>query len=71
MKVEYVRDPYNRLIGMVEYWDNGDWMIKEFPSQKILGFYRKSIDMTTDFYGRWLSKGNTAMSLLYTQNQQK
>jgi len=65
VKTEYIRDPYNIIIGIVEYLDNGDKRVREFPSQKILGFYMKSTDTTTDATYRILSQGDTVISLLY------
>lgn len=61
----YVRDFYGVILGVVEDRDNGDQIFRAFPSRQILGYYRKSIDRTTDFYGRILSKGNTGISLIY------
>lgn len=65
----FVRDFYNKLIGIVETLPNGDKVVRDFNSRKILGYYRKDTDCTTDFYGRILSKGDTAISLIYTNNK--
>lgn len=65
MQTEYIRNFNGSILGILETQANGDQIVREFPSQRILGFYRKKEDHTTDFYGRILSRGNTVISLLY------
>lgn len=65
MKEEYIRDFSGMIIGIVEYKDNGDQVVRSFASRQILGYYRKAENHTTDFLGRILSRGNTAISLIY------
>ncbi len=69
---EYIRDfQTRRLIGIVRTLRNGDIEVREFSSRRILGFYRKSLDTTTDFYGRKLAKGNCAVGLIYDNFNKK
>lgn len=63
---EYIRD-YNtkQIIGIIRTENNGDQAAIDFATRKILGFYRASRDVTTDFIGRILTKGNTVVALIY------
>lgn len=64
---ETIRDWTGCILGYVDTESNGDKTVRAF-SGVILGYYRKSRDVTTDFYGRVLTKGDTAVSLIYSQN---
>ena len=66
MNEEYIRD-YNtkQIIGIIRTENNGDQAAIDFATRKILGFYRASRDVTTDFIGRILTKGNTVVALIY------
>jgi hypothetical protein len=65
IKEEYIKDFQGRPLGILRYQDNGDIEAVEFMSRKIIGFYRKSLDRTTDFLGRIIAQGNAAVSLIY------
>lgn len=65
MHTEYIKNFDGSILGILETKANGDQVIRDFPGQRILGYYRKKEDHTTDFYGRILSRGNTVVSLLY------
>mgnify|MGYP004650998645 CR=1 FL=1 len=60
---ETVKDFHNRIIGYYIYKDNGDIEARD-ALNKILGYYRRHTDTTTDAYNRILSRGNTIGSLL-------
>lgn len=62
---DYIKDFQGRIIGILRYKANGDIEAVEFASRKIIGFYRASIDRTTDFVGRVIAQGNAAVSLIY------
>ena len=63
---EYIRDFNTRqIIGIIKTESNGDKVAIDFATRKILGFYRASRNVTTDFIGRVLTKGDTVVSLLY------
>lgn len=70
-KEEYIRD-FNtkKILGIIKTESNGDQVAIDFPSRKILGYYRVKYDYTTDFYGRILTHGNNVRAFIY-QNQVK
>ena len=69
---EYIREfPSQKIIGIVKTESNGDKLVMEFPSRRILGYYRARGDVTTDFYGRIIAKGDSAVSLIYTAKANK
>lgn len=71
-KEEYIRDFNSRkIIGILRTLNNGDIEAREFSSRRVLGYYRKAVDTTTDFYGRMLTKGNAAVGLIYDQHLKK
>jgi hypothetical protein len=61
---ETIRDYAGRFIAIYEYHDNGDITVRDWQSRMILGFYRKSRDVTTDFYGRIIARGNAIGMLI-------
>lgn len=71
MQEEFIKD-YNtrRTIGILRTQANGDQVAIDFVTRRVLGYYRKQFDHTTDFLGRILSKGNSVVTLIY-QNQSK
>lgn len=66
MAEEFIKNFNHQIVGIIETYDNGDQAARDFNTRQILGFYRKAQDVTTDFVGRILSRGNTVVSLLYT-----
>ena len=63
-RTETIRDFSGRFIAIYEYHDNGDITVRDWQSRMILGFYRKSRDVTTDFYGRIIARGNAIGMLI-------
>lgn len=61
---ETIKDFAGRFIAIYEYHDNGDITVRDWQSRMILGYYRASRDVTTDFYGRVLYKGNAVGMLI-------
>ena len=59
-----IRDFYNRIIGYIETKPNGDKVVRNFYNV-ILGTYDKKLDITRDFYGRIVGKGDLSSMLLY------
>ena len=55
---EYVKDFCGRILLVYEHASNGDITVKEYPSFKVLGYYKKSMNATTDYTGRVLYYGN-------------
>ena len=63
METTTVRDFYNRILGYIEEQHNGDKTARDFY-RRILGRYDKKANVTRDFYGRIISKGDTTMGLI-------
>ena len=63
-KTETIKDFAGRFIAIYEYHDNGDITVRDWQSRMILGYYRKSRDVTTDFSGRVLYRGNAVGMLI-------
>lgn len=60
---ERLQDWTGKIIGFVDYESNGDKTLRNFEMQ-ILGKYISSRDITQDFYGRIVGKGDILMTLL-------
>ena len=63
-RTETIKDFAGRFIAIYEYHDNGDITVRDWQSRMILGYYRKSRDVTTDFYGRIIARGNAVGMLI-------
>jgi len=58
-----IRDSAGRILGKYEYKANGDIVVRDFYGHT-LGYYYASRNVTTDFYGRTLARGNAIGMLL-------
>ncbi len=58
-----IRDFYGKIIGYRREKLNGDIEISDFYG-RIKGRYDKRLDVTRDFYGRIISRGDTSAALL-------
>ena len=56
MSEELIKDCYGNIIARIDEQSNGDKIVKNFYGQ-ILGKYDKTLDVTKDFYGRIVAKG--------------
>lgn len=65
---DYIKEFNGQIIGVIRTEPNGDKIAFEFPSRKILGFYKKNMDITTDLLGRPVSRGDTVVSLIYRKD---
>ena len=65
MTEEYIRTFDKKIIGIIETDEKGNQTARAFPGRQILGYYKKDRNVTTDFYGRVLTNGNTVISLIY------
>ena len=63
MAKETLRDFHGRIIGYVETYPNGNKRLTDFHN-RILGTYDKSLNVTKDFYGRIVAKGDCLTMLL-------
>ena len=61
---EPVKDWTGKVLGFVDTDKFGNQTVKNFGG-KVLAFYDAKRDVTTDFAGKVLSKGNTAISYIY------
>ena len=60
---ETIRTFGGQTIGYIKTLPNGDKEVTDFY-HRVLGYYRKSQDATTDFYGRILYRGDMSAALL-------
>lgn len=65
---EFIKEFSGKPIGIIKTLENGDKIALECPSRKVLGYYLKSQDVTTDILYRPLSKGDTLVSLIYRKD---
>ena len=63
-RTETIRDASYRNISIITYEDNGDIKVQDWSSRRIVGYYRKSRNVTTDFYGRIIAHGNAVGMLI-------
>lgn len=71
-KEEYIRDFQTRkIIGILRTLKNGDVEAREFNSRRILGYYRKGVNTTTDFYGHMIAKGNCVVGFIYDAHNKR
>lgn len=68
-KEEFIKTFEGKILGIIETKSDGDQIARNFPGRQILGYYRKSQDVTTDFYGRIVARGNSVASLIYTEKK--
>lgn len=60
---EYIRDAYGRVYGTINHLSNGDKEARDYYG-KIMGYYKKSQDVTTDFYGKILGRGDFVVAFI-------
>jgi len=61
---ETIQDKSYRTLGYIEHKSNGDKVVTNITG-KILGYYRKSMNATTDYMGRILARCDAAVALLF------
>lgn len=59
-----IKDYYGKMIGRIEEQPNGDKVVRDYYGM-IKGYYRKSQNITVDYYGKLVAQGDVASSLLY------
>lgn len=60
---ETVKDWTGKILGFVDKEANGKKTLRDFHG-RILGTYDPNLDLTRDFYGRQVGKGDILMTLL-------
>ena len=63
MDEQVIRDWRGKIIGFIQTYSNGDAKVLDFY-RRVLGTYSKTLDVTKDFYGRIVAKGNQLSMLL-------
>ena len=63
-----IKDFYGVIIGYIDEDSQGNKVATDFYRRKV-GTYDKRSDVTRDFYGRIVSKGDTTSSLIFTENE--
>lgn len=63
MAKETIKDWRGKILGFVETDGSGNKVLRNFHGQ-ILGKYNRSLDITQDFHGRQVAKGDCLMMLL-------
>ena len=61
---EPVSEFNGKIMGFIETDRQGNQQVRDFYG-RILGTYDKKMDVTRDFQGRILTRGNTVLGLLY------
>lgn len=61
---QVIRDFNGTILGYIYVDGKGDKTAKDFTG-KILGYYYADRDVTTNFYGKILTRGDTASALLF------
>ena len=64
---EYIKTLNGTILGSVKTMSNGDKEVRDFQAGKILGYYRKGLNRTTDLYGNVLSTGDTAVAFIFLE----
>lgn len=57
MEKETIRDFSGKIIGFIETDSRGNKTVRDFY-MRVLGYYDKSQDVTTDFYRRVIARGD-------------
>jgi len=63
MKETLIKDFHGRILGRIQTDENGDKTVKDFHG-RVLGRYKKTQNVTTDFYGRIIARGDASASLI-------
>ena len=61
---EIIKDKNFRLLGYIDHLSNGDKVVTTSMGS-ILGYYRKSLDITTNLTGSILARCDAAVCLLF------
>lgn len=67
MNEEVIKDWRGKIIGYIQTDSKGNKIIRDFY-RKILGRYDKTLNVTKDFYGRLVAKGDQS-SMLFNYNR--
>jgi hypothetical protein len=59
-----IRDASGKILGFIEEDKDGNQRCRAFTGQ-ILGYYDKAADVTRNFVGRIVTRGNSCIGFLY------
>ncbi len=65
MRDERIQTNTGKTIGIIRYSDNGDQIAFNYPEMRILGYYRKNLNVTTTLTGTIIARGNVVSALLF------
>lgn len=63
---EVIKDKNFRILGYIETKPNGD-KVATTVSGKILGYYRKSLNITTDYMGNIIARADVCSYLVFNE----
>lgn len=64
MAREQIKDYYGKILGSLETQANGDIIARDFYGA-ILGRWDKKMDVTKDFFGKIIARGNVVAGLVW------
>ena len=64
---ETIRDKNFRILGYIEHKPNGDKVVTTVTG-KLMGYYRKSMNVTTNYTGSILARCDAVVCLLFDVN---
>lgn len=67
MNRQIIRDFKGIILGYVDTDEKGNKTVRDFQ-ERILGYYDSNLDVTRDFQGRILARGDVASSLIFNNN---
>lgn len=65
-----IKDFYGRVIGYIEEDSQGNKIVKDFY-RRIIGRYEKKQNVTKNFYGQIVAKGDICSSLIFQANAEE
>jgi hypothetical protein len=69
MTKQTIQDFYGKIIGYVETeTETGNKTAKDFYG-RVLGYYKKNFNLTLDFYGRTVARGDAVVGLIYDKEE--
>ena len=65
MTEERIRDFSGQVLGIVQTDEKGNKIVRNFPGMQRLGYFDAEHNVTRNFYGQIIARGDTAVSLIY------
>lgn len=64
MKTDYIKTFEGQYLAIIETDDEGNQIIRDWPGRQKLGTYYVKENVTRDFYGRIIGRGNVLTTLI-------